>query len=62
MSWVLTGFGNSVDSTNPYTCLVTGRGGSFGSGDLYGCTKRALNLGLQLVQINVTPGFHRTLH
>jgi uncharacterized repeat protein (TIGR01451 family) len=34
LSWVLTGIGNPADSTSPYSCVVTGSGGSSGLGDL----------------------------
>jgi len=32
--WVLTGIGGSIDPNHPYDCVVTGSGGSTGTGDL----------------------------
>jgi len=34
LGWLLTGIGGSADPTTPYACVVTGSGGSSGSGDL----------------------------
>jgi hypothetical protein len=34
LGWVLTGIGGSTDPNKPYDCIVTGSGGSTGSGDL----------------------------
>jgi len=34
LGWVLTGLGGSTDPTTPYSCTVTGGGGSTGVGDL----------------------------
>jgi len=34
LGWVLTGIGGSTDPTTPYNCVVTGSGGSTGSGNL----------------------------
>jgi hypothetical protein len=34
LSWLLTGIGGSTDPATPYACVVTGSGGSSGSGNL----------------------------
>ena len=34
LGWILTGIGGSIDPSTPYSCVVTGTGGSSGLGDL----------------------------
>jgi hypothetical protein len=34
LSWILTGIGGSTDPNTPYACIVTGSGGSSGTGNL----------------------------
>ena len=34
LGWILTGIGGSIDPSTPYSCVVTGSGGSTGLGDL----------------------------
>ena len=34
LGWILTGIGGSLDANTPYSCVVTGTGGSSGLGDL----------------------------
>ena len=55
-SWILTGIGGSSDPNHPYDCVVTGSGGSTGTGDL---NTRTATINLKLGDI-VTCTFENT--
>ena len=55
-SWILTGIGGSTDPNHPYDCVVTGSGGSTGTGDL---NTRTATINLKIGDI-VTCTFENT--